>query len=332
MARSPWSGAVVDGRLHGRGSRGHEGGGRRGAARAGAGARRRRRYPTVVLQAVSSEEDGGLGTFAELERDDAIRRGAAAGADRVRGRLRASGGVDVQGRHPRPLRARRGPAVGRARRSIATCVSTPRFAEHERAVNADVAHPLMRDLRAALPDPRRPRLAAATWSSQVPGPRRVRGPPRRPRRRRPRRGPGRAAGGRRPRARRRRATVPAHLGRRRSSRRARRRPTTRGSLSSAPPSPPSEAPPRSSACPTAPTCGSSRPEGIPTVMIGTPGLSARTPSTNTSTSQSSRPCARSSPVRCGDSPSRPSAPRPPRCGRSGPRGRRGGRGSGPPRA
>ena len=121
----PWSGAIEDGRLHGRGALDMKG------AVVAAHARAWRRCgtssaPEVVLQAVSSEEDGGLGTFAALERDARVRRRAAARADRAPGRLRAGGRADVPRRRSRPRRARGGAARGRARRSTATCASTPR--------------------------------------------------------------------------------------------------------------------------------------------------------------------------------------------------------------
>ena len=68
----PWSGVVQDGRLHGRGALDMK-----GAVVAAAHALAAIRAsgvaaPEVVLQAVSSEEDGGLGTFAALERDAAF--------------------------------------------------------------------------------------------------------------------------------------------------------------------------------------------------------------------------------------------------------------------
>src|SRR5262245_55615521 len=65
----PWSGALVNGRLHGRGALDMKGAVAAAlhaliALRAAGGD-----HPEVVLQAVASEEDGGLGTFAALERD-----------------------------------------------------------------------------------------------------------------------------------------------------------------------------------------------------------------------------------------------------------------------
>jgi acetylornithine deacetylase len=68
----PWSGAIEHGRVHGRGTVDMKAGviaalhaltDLRAAGTA---------VPEVVLWCVSSEEDGGLGTFAALERDDAF--------------------------------------------------------------------------------------------------------------------------------------------------------------------------------------------------------------------------------------------------------------------
>jgi acetylornithine deacetylase len=66
----PWSGAIEDGCVHGRGSVDMKGGVI--AALHALAALRASGTPTpeVVLQCVPSEEDGGLGTFAALGRDD----------------------------------------------------------------------------------------------------------------------------------------------------------------------------------------------------------------------------------------------------------------------
>src|SRR5688500_8401137 len=68
--RGPWSGAIEEGWVHGRGSVDMKGGviaalHALASLRAAGTA-----TPEVVLQCVPSEEDGGLGTFAALERDD----------------------------------------------------------------------------------------------------------------------------------------------------------------------------------------------------------------------------------------------------------------------
>jgi acetylornithine deacetylase len=65
----PWAGAREDGRLYGRGAVDMKG--PVVAALHALAALRGTDTPTVVLQCVASEEDGGLGTFAALERDAA---------------------------------------------------------------------------------------------------------------------------------------------------------------------------------------------------------------------------------------------------------------------
>ncbi|MEA2248844.1 MAG: acetylornithine deacetylase, partial [Solirubrobacteraceae bacterium] len=64
----PWSGATADGCVWGRGSADMKGG-IVSALHALAALGGRAPYGEVVLVAVGSEEDGGLGTFAALERD-----------------------------------------------------------------------------------------------------------------------------------------------------------------------------------------------------------------------------------------------------------------------
>ena len=68
----PWSGTVQDGELHGRGAVDMKAAVVASLHAAGALCAVARDAPDVVVQCVSSEEDGGLGTFAELERDSAF--------------------------------------------------------------------------------------------------------------------------------------------------------------------------------------------------------------------------------------------------------------------
>ncbi len=165
-ARDPWSGEIAGGAVHGRGSVDMKGG--VVAALHALGALRATGAPTgeVVLQAVPSEEDGGLGTFAELERDDRFEAClipeptnlalvcAQAGALTFRGTVRGTSahaafrleGVSAIDRYV-PLHQA--------------------LHEHERDINREVEHPLMRAL--PLPYPVLVgRLEAGTWSAQVP--------------------------------------------------------------------------------------------------------------------------------------------------------------------
>jgi acetylornithine deacetylase len=163
----PWShphGATVDGFVWGRGAADMKGG-VVAALHALAGA-----PPApdaqVVLLAVSSEEDGGQGAFAALERDarfDACVIPEPTGFEVVcaqAGALTFSGVVRGRAAHA-ALRLEGASAIDRyveVHRAIA---------EHERALNAGVAHPLMREL--ALPYPLVVgRLSAGEWSSSVP--------------------------------------------------------------------------------------------------------------------------------------------------------------------
>ena len=68
----PWSGVVEDGVLHGRGAVDMKGAVVAALHAAAALRAVAEQAPAVVVQCVSSEEDGGLGTFAELERDSAF--------------------------------------------------------------------------------------------------------------------------------------------------------------------------------------------------------------------------------------------------------------------
>jgi acetylornithine deacetylase len=160
--RGPWSGAIEGGRLHGRGSVDMKAAvvAALHAAAAVTGG------PTVVVQCVSSEEDGGLGTVAALERDsafDAALIPEPTGFDVV---CAQAGALTFRGVVP-------GRAAHAAHR-LEGCSAIDRYvrvhaalAAHERRVNEAVAHPLMRDL--ALPYPLLVgRVAGGEWSSQVP--------------------------------------------------------------------------------------------------------------------------------------------------------------------
>jgi len=162
----PWSGAITDGVLHGRGSVDMKGAVVAALHAAGAVRAIAEHVPTIVVQCVSSEEDGGLGTFAELERDAAFDAAlipeptgwavvcAQAGALTFRG--------VVPGR------------TAHAATRLEGCSAIDRYvavhaalAELERAVNAHVENPLMRELE--LPYPLLVgRVDAGRWSSQVP--------------------------------------------------------------------------------------------------------------------------------------------------------------------
>jgi acetylornithine deacetylase len=162
----PWSGAIEDGFVHGRGSVDMKGGVI--AALHALAALRATGTPTpeVVLLCVPSEEDGGLGTFAALERDDRFdaclipeptgfsvvcaQAGALTFRGTVRGRA-AHAAMRLEGRS----------AIDRY---VAVHAA---LAEHEARINADVEHPAMRALE--LPYPVSVgRVEAGEWSSSVP--------------------------------------------------------------------------------------------------------------------------------------------------------------------
>ena len=161
----PWSGWVEDGWLHGRGALDMKGG-VVAALHALAALRDAGGHPEVVLQAVASEEDGGLGTFAALERDDAFdaclipeptgfevvcaQAGALTFRATVRGRA-AHAALRLAGRSALD-------------RYVGVHLA---LQAHERALNRDVEHPAMRAL--ALPYPVSVgRIDGGEWSSSVP--------------------------------------------------------------------------------------------------------------------------------------------------------------------
>ena len=160
----PWSGLIEDGHVHGRGALDMKGGviaALHALAELQEGER-----PEVVLLAVGSEEDGGLGAFAALERDAAFdaclipeptgfevvcaQAGALTFRATVRGRA-AHAAMRLAGRSALDR------YVG-----IHLAIQA-----HERAINRDVEHPAMRTL--ALPYPVSVgRIDGGDWPSSVP--------------------------------------------------------------------------------------------------------------------------------------------------------------------
>ncbi len=162
----PWSGVIEDGVLHGRGAVDMKAAVVASLHAAAALRAVASDAPEVVVQCVSSEEDGGLGTFAELERDSAFDAAlipeptgwavvcAQAGALTFRG--------VVPGRAAHAAMRLEGHSA--IDRYVAVHAA---LAAHERAVNAAVEHPLMGELE--LPYPLLVgRIAGGAWSSQVP--------------------------------------------------------------------------------------------------------------------------------------------------------------------
>jgi acetylornithine deacetylase len=162
----PWSGALEDGRLYGRGAVDMKGAvvaalHAVAAVRAVADA-----APTVVLQCVASEEDGGLGTFAALERDSAFDAALIPEPTGFRVVCAQAGALTFRCVIP-------GRAAHAAHR-LEGCSAIDRYVRAhealnalERRINATVGHPLMRELE--LPYPVLVgRVQGGEWSSQVP--------------------------------------------------------------------------------------------------------------------------------------------------------------------
>jgi len=161
----PWSGAIAGGFVHGRGSVDMKGA-VVAALHALAAVGGRAPHGEVVLLAVAAEEDGGLGTFAALERDaafDACLIPEPTGFDVVcaqAGALTFEGTVRGVAAHA----AHRLEGVSAIDRYLPVHAA---LAAHERALNATVEHPLMRALE--LPYPVLVgRVRAGEWSSTVP--------------------------------------------------------------------------------------------------------------------------------------------------------------------
>jgi acetylornithine deacetylase len=160
----PWSGAVRDGFLYGRGSADMKGA--VVASLHALAAARELAHGEVVLLAVGSEEDGGLGTFAALQRDgrfDACLIPEPTGFDVVcaqAGALTFAGEVRGVAAHA----ARRLEGVSAIDRYLPVHAA---LAAHERRLNQRVEHELMAALE--LPYPLLVgRLDAGEWSSSVP--------------------------------------------------------------------------------------------------------------------------------------------------------------------
>jgi acetylornithine deacetylase len=159
-----YSGAIEGGFVHGRGSVDMKGG--VAAALHALAAAGPRAGCEVVLHAVASEEDGGLGAFAALRADaryDACVIPEPTGFDVVcaqAGALTFTGVVHGRGAHA----AERLHGVSAIDRYVPVHGA---LAALEARLNADVEHPLMREL--ALPYPLVVgRVAAGAWSSSVP--------------------------------------------------------------------------------------------------------------------------------------------------------------------
>jgi acetylornithine deacetylase len=158
-----WSGAVEDGWLHGRGSVDMKGA--VVAALHGLAAARDARCDAILV-AVGGEEDGGLGAFAELERDDAYDACVITEPTGWQVVCAQAGALTFSGEVP-------GVAAHAANRLDGTSAIDrylpvhAALAAHEQALNTDVRHPLMAGLE--LPYPLLVgRLEAGDWASTVP--------------------------------------------------------------------------------------------------------------------------------------------------------------------
>jgi acetylornithine deacetylase len=160
----PFSGAIADGSVHGRGSVDMKGG--VAAALHALAAAGRDAEADVVLHVVASEEDGGLGAFGALQRDaafDACVIPEPTGFEVVcahGGALTFTGTVHGRAAHA----AERLHGVSAIDRYMSIHAA---LAELEERLNTAVAHPLMRQLE--LPYPLVVgRVSAGEWSSSVP--------------------------------------------------------------------------------------------------------------------------------------------------------------------
>lgn len=165
--RSPWSGEVEGGYVHGRGSADMKGGVIAAlhaitAVRSAVG----EAPGDIVLQAVPSEEDGGAGTFAALEQDSDFAACIIPEPTSFKICCAQAGALTFQGTVPgvSAHAAMRLKGISAIDRYIPVHVA---LQEYERRINAQVEHPLMASLE--LPYPVLVgQLEAGRWSSQVP--------------------------------------------------------------------------------------------------------------------------------------------------------------------
>jgi acetylornithine deacetylase len=162
----PWSGAIADGHVHGRGSVDMKGAvvaalHALAALRAGGAD-----HPEVVLLAVASEEDGGLGAFAALERDAAFDACLIPEPTDFEVVCAQAGALTF--RATVPGRAAHAALRLAGRSALDRYVGVHLAIQaHERALNRDVEHPAMEAL--ALPYPVSVgRIEGGEWSSSVP--------------------------------------------------------------------------------------------------------------------------------------------------------------------
>jgi acetylornithine deacetylase len=166
-ARDPWAGEIEGDTVHGRGSLDMQGGVIAALHALGAlKAARVRLEGDVVLQAVPSEEDGGLGTFAALEADDDFAACLIPEPTELTVVCAQAGALTFSG----VVRGRTAHAAMRLEGVSAIDRYVPihqALQSYEREVNARHRHPLLADH--PLPYPILVgQLSAGRWSSQVP--------------------------------------------------------------------------------------------------------------------------------------------------------------------